>query len=185
MGPEAVFSSGRDCDSAALPGWEDRLGSRTVKAFPWETWVRLACDLVPWSDCATILALQMSRVGWDYLGAAGGNSAKIQLLVLAGPSHLLLHNQISSPSSADALMIFMRWGRSRGSQGATHNAGGAGCPPQALFSHWRLRTDLSAWFCAVLGVGHCGQGVVASLTLLMTLSCFLWCGGCISLATQV
>lgn len=52
----------------------------------------------------------------------------------------------------------------------THHARGAGCPPWALFSHWRnhcLRGDLSVWCCTILGKGQWNQCIAAPFTLLM------------------
>lgn len=56
------------------------------------------------------------------------------------------------------------------SQEAANNAGGAGCPPCALCSHWRncrLSGTLLVWCCPCLGEGQCALNAVASLTLHM------------------
>lgn len=117
----------------------------------------------------TVLALQITQTtGWDYhLGTAGKNSVCSD--PSAGCSKPFPSSQSQShsqcPSLADSPMIPMRGDWSKDPQEMTYNAGGAGHPSQALFYYFRnqrLMRDLSAWCCACLGEGQCGQYVASS-----------------------
>ena len=89
----ATFRSEPGCDPALVPGWgKARLQGKKA------LWRPASGRTIPWSDCTTTLAPQMSKAtGWDcYLGASGRNS------VCQDPGACCCEPPPASPSPSDS-----------------------------------------------------------------------------------
>lgn len=90
-------------------GWEQtRLQGQQGSLFEDPNQADLPPTEFPWSNCTSVLALQMNRAtGWDYsLGSTGRNySAKIQALVVASLYTLLHHNHIPSGQALQISLV--------------------------------------------------------------------------------
>lgn len=114
-----------------------------------------------WPDRAISLARQTGRAtGWDLcLDTTTRRNAICQDLSASccTPCPLCLSQydpQWSRPIDCPSDLCEAR--PKRTSQEASFNAGGAGCPPWALFSHWRSHSFLGSCWCDI--VPTCGMG---------------------------
>ena len=112
-----------------------RPGSRTGMLFFWGPKSgKPSSRQIPWSDCATDLALYMTKTtGWDhFLGALGLNL--VWLLLASSPFCITIRFIVVKPYKLthNSCEIY----KSGESQEVTHNTGGAGCLLWALSFHW-------------------------------------------------